>query len=104
MATGKVTGAFTATGPSERFAPDSRPGAPRRFNLSLWGTFSGSVRVERSFDGGATWLECSRDGAGTPAAYAAPISVVMEEPEAGVLYRLNCTTRSSGTVNYRLSQ
>lgn len=104
MATGKVTGAFAATGQSERFAPDSRPGAPRRFNLSLWGTFSGTVQVERSFDRGASWLACSRDGAGTPAAYSAPVSLVMEEPEAGVLYRLNCTALTSGTVNYRLSQ
>ena len=104
MATGKVTGAFAGTGQSEGFAPDSRPGAPRRFNLSLWGTFSGTVQVERSFDRGASWLACSRDGAGTPASYSAPVSLVMEEPEAGVLYRLNCTALSSGTVNYRLSQ
>ncbi|HMP63137.1 MAG TPA: hypothetical protein PKA17_08670, partial [Phenylobacterium sp.] len=89
MATGKVTGLFSATGQSEKFAPDSRPGAPRRFNLSLWGTFSGSVQVERSFDGGTSWIACSRDGAGSPALYSAPVSLVMEEPEAGVIYRLN---------------
>jgi len=104
MATGKVTGAFSQTGLSETFAPDSRPGAPRRFNLSLWGAFTGVVAVERSFDRGASWIGCSRDGAGTPAAYSTPVSLVLEEPEAGVLYRLNCTALSAGTVSYRLSQ
>jgi hypothetical protein len=104
MPTGKVTGAFLQTGLSETFAPDSRPGCPRRFNLSLWGGFTGVVAVERSFDRGASWVGCSRDGAGTPATYSAPVSLVLEEPEAGVLYRLNCTALSAGTVSYRLSQ
>ncbi len=104
MATGKVTGAFAGTGQSERFAPDARPGAPRRFNLSLWGSFSGTVQVERSFDRGTSWLVCARDGAGAPAANSAPVSLILEEVEAGVLYRLNCTALSSGAISYRLSQ
>jgi hypothetical protein len=104
MATGKVTGAFSQMGVSETFAPDSRPGVPRRFNLSLWGAFTGVVGVERSFDRGVSWIGCSRDGAGTPAVYSTPVSLVLEEPEAGVIYRLNCTALSAGTVSYRLSQ
>ena len=75
-----------------------------KFNVTISGTFSGTVKVERSFDAGANWHVCSRDSAGTEAAFTAPASIVLEEPEAGVLYRLNCTAYTSGTINYRISQ
>lgn len=95
-----VTGAFTATGQSGTL----RPSAGRPFNLSIWGTFTGTIDLERSFDDGSTWLKCSRDSAGTTARFTVAASVVVEEPEAGVLYRLNATALSSGTANYRISQ
>lgn len=68
-------------------------------------TFSGTIQLERSFDGGATWIVCNIGGAGTLAQYTTgtPVNVAFGEPEAGVLYRLNCTVYSSGTINYRLS-
>lgn len=69
-----------------------------------------TVVIERSFDGGVTWLECNIGGAGTPAQYQLgsaainnPVSVVVSEPEQGVAYRLHCTAYTSGTVNYRVS-
>jgi len=46
----------------------------------------------------------SRDAAGEAAAFTQPVSLVGEEWERGVLYRLNCTAHSSGTVTYRVSQ
>lgn len=94
-----VTGSFTATGQSEAF----RPAAGRPFNASLWNTFVGGADLERSFDDGSTWLKCSRDSAGTTASFTAPASVVVEEYEADVLYRWNCTAYTSGTISYRLS-
>lgn len=68
-------------------------------------TYSGSVQLERSFDGGATWLLCNIGGSGALAQYAAgtPVSLVFGEPERSVLYRLNCTGYTSGVINYRLS-
>ncbi|MDP1873649.1 hypothetical protein [Phenylobacterium sp.] len=95
-----VVGSFTATGQSASF----RPAAGRPFNASLSGTFVATGQLERSFDDGVTWLPCSRDSAGTPAAFTAPMSVVVEESEASVLYRLNCTAYTSGPIPYRLSQ
>ena len=95
-----VANTFTATGQSSSFEPL----AGRPFNVSAWGTFVGTVKLERSFDAGVTWLDCSRDSAGTTASFTAPFSVVVEEPEAGVLYRLNCAAYTSGTVSYRISQ
>lgn len=67
--------------------------------------YSGSVQLERSFDGGSTWIVCGVGGQGAQAVFSAgtPISVVAGEPERGVLYRLNCTAYTSGTINYRMS-
>lgn len=67
--------------------------------------YSGTVQIERSFDGGATWLVCNIGGAGTLASYNAgtPVSLAFGEPERQVLYRVNCVAFSSGRINYRIS-
>jgi hypothetical protein len=104
----RISGSFTATGQSASavvFGP---------FNAVLWGTplsgtgvsgtFSGTVQIERSMDGGTTWVVVSTDGTGTQAIYTSPVSVAGMEPENGVLYRFDCTIYTSGTINYRLSQ
>jgi len=88
-----VTGSFAATGTSASFTPI----AGRGFNVSLWGAFSGSVQLERSFDSGTTWLQAA-------AARTAPDTFVCLDAESGVQYRLNCTVYSSGPINYRVSQ
>lgn len=93
-----VAGTFAAPGQSawKRFRGP--------FNVSIWGAFTGSVTLERTFDGGVTALPLSRDGAGAEATFTAPASLVVDEAESGVLYRLNCTSLTSGAANYRLSQ
>ena len=94
-----VTGTFVATGQSPSFAPLGGRG----FNASLWGTFSASVQLERSFDKGTTWLPLTANGTAIEK-FTAPCSESLQEDEDGVLYRFNCTAYTSGTVNYRLSQ
>ncbi len=66
----------------------------------------GTIQVERSFDGGYTWIPANIGGAGQVAQYAAgtPVSLTFGEPEKFVLYRLNCIAYTSGTINYRISQ
>lgn len=98
-----VTGALTATGSSASFVSDdiNRSGG---FNAALWGVFVGTMQLERSFDGGTTWLPCSLDTSGTVASYTAPVSLTCNEPERNVLYRWRCTAFTSGTINYRLSK
>ena len=104
-----VSGTFAATGQSgnavttigTQTAPPVFSGA---FNVALWGTFVATVQLEKSFDGGTTWLPVSRDAAGTVASWTAPANIVVTEPELDILYRLNCTAFTSGTVNYRISQ
>jgi len=99
-----VTGSFTATGQSNSFKPVMRTMAWGQFNVSASGTFVATVQLERSFDNGDNWFVCSRDSSGTAASWTAPFSVVGEEPTPGVIYRLNCTAYTSGTVTYRISQ
>lgn len=63
--------------------------------------------IEKSFDGGATWI-VANTAAGTLAKFTAgtPFSVLIDEPELGVLYRVNCSVYASvsgTTFNYRIS-
>lgn len=106
MANAVVAGQFTGTGQSPSFM------ALGPFNACLWGAggpngnWTATVRLERSFDGGASWLVCGVGQAGAQAVYNTPnqdVSLVFGEPEQGVLYRWNCALYTSGTINYRLS-
>lgn len=93
-----VVGTFTAAGDSAAAVFYGR------FNVSLWGTFAGTVQLQRSFDGGTTWLPVSYPLTGDALSWTAAVSTTVEEPEHLVAYRLACTVYTSGTVNYRLSQ
>ncbi len=93
-----VAGSFAGTGQSAAVA------VAGRFNINLSGFGTATVKVERSFDAGSTWHVASRDAAGTEASYTANASLVADEPETGVLYRLNCMSFSSGPIAYRISQ
>ncbi len=68
------------------------------YNFSLSGTWSATVHLQRSFDGGATWLDVQ--------SLAANAELVGNEPERGVLYRFGVKTGgyTSGTIAGRLSQ
>lgn len=103
-----VTGSFTATGQSATFAPrvaprDTNSGA---FNIALSGTGVASIQLEKSFDNGTTW--CAVYAGGTQlyqwSYNSSNLTESAEETESGVLYCLNCTAYTSGTVNYRISQ
>jgi hypothetical protein len=73
------------------------------FNITLYGTFAATIAPERSFDGGTTWLQLSFSD-GTPVQISAPASTSWSESEAGVLYRLRCSSYTSGTITWRISQ
>lgn len=69
-----------------------------------------TVEVQRSFDGGSTWVTAGIGGGGQPASYAFGasgitnmVSFVAAEPELQVAYRLVCTAFTSGRLDYRLS-
>jgi hypothetical protein len=73
------------------------------FNIAIWGTFVGTVALERALDG-TTFVAVATDGTGTAANYTGPVSVTGLEVESEVTYRFNCTAFSSGTIHCRLSQ
>jgi hypothetical protein len=74
------------------------------YNLSIWGVFVATGRLERSFDGGTTWIPVSKDSSGADASFTAPCGITGYEPEDGVLYSFNCSAYTSGTMNVRISQ
>lgn len=81
--------------------------ASTSFGPAAW---VGTIALERSFDGGASFQNCGQGGGGVPAIYyggdhvdGSAVSLVASEPEKGVLYRLNCQVFTSGTINYRIS-
>jgi len=93
-----ITGSLTGTGSSDAGV------FKQQFNVSIWGTFTATVRLEKSYDGGANWVPASR-GAAASISWTGPISTVWSEVEnaTDILYRLTCTAYTSGTINYRLS-
>jgi hypothetical protein len=97
-----VSGSFTATGQSPHFPTQNG----KVFSIALTGTAVGSVQLEKSFDEGATWCQLYAGGVQLKQwSYTGTnIAETYEESEAGVLYRLNCTSYTSGTLTYRLSQ
>lgn len=98
MSQNLVSGTFTGTG----------AGAMRSFyndfNVTISGTFVATVALQRSFDQGTTWHTLSTDATGTAAQFTVPVSLIANEPENGVYYRLSCTAFTSGSVDWRLSQ
>jgi hypothetical protein len=70
--------------------------AGEKMIVSLSGTWTGTVTLERSFDAGATWLAYI--------AYTANATAEIANLEDGVRYRLNATAWTSGACTGRLAQ
>ena len=94
---------FTATDTlaASGSSPSFQFSAP--FNLTLSGTWAGTVAVEASVDGGATFVNCVMPD-GSPSAFTIngfyPAVNVFQN---GVLYRLTFP-RTSGTLVWTLSR
>lgn len=96
-----VTGIFTTNGASPAFSP--LPG--RAIWATLTGTFGGdTVTVQRSVDGGTTWVPLSAGGLPFGVFTGAAQEPIASEDDTGTLYRLSLTG-ASGTTNiaYRLA-
>jgi len=68
------------------------------FNLSISGTFVGTVTVQRSFDQGSTWRDVDT--------FTAPIETAGSDPEPVVVYRAGIKTGeyTSGTASIRIGR
>ncbi len=94
-----LTGSLAASGTVGPYTP--APDKPVMLVLS--GTWSGSARLMRSTDGGATKLPVTMAGAGWAQFTANCCGPVLEDNEAGAQPYLSVTI-SSGTLVYRASQ
>lgn len=108
---GLIEGSFAATGQSESFVPNiSKTSVAKPFNIFLSGTAVASVQLEKSHDEGVTWFALYAAGTQlmswsySNAGSSNNIAETQEESETGIIYRLNCTSHTSGTLDYRLSQ
>lgn len=108
MATNGITQTFTGTG-TGTFSPAAATFIKFRgtANLTLGGTSPvGTVKLEKSYDT-TNWFDVSLDSLGTPASWtlgtSTEISVLVDEPEDDVAYRVNCTAYTSGTITARLA-
>jgi hypothetical protein len=72
------------------------------FGLAVWGSFSATIALTKSYDGGTTFIPATYPQTNVLVSITAPIGVILFEPERGVLYQLSCTY-VSGTVGYRMS-
>ena len=91
-----TTAASTLIGP---FTP--RLG--RAINLTLTGSWSGSVQLQRSIDGGTTRQPVTAGGQPWATFTANCNEPIAEETEAGATYYLSVTL-AGGTLGYRVAQ
>ena len=109
MATNGITQSFTGTG-TGTFSPAAATFYKFRgtANLTIGGGGAGTIKLEKSYDDGATYFDVSLDSLGTVASWviaaAGEMSVLIEEPELQTAYRCNCTAYTSGTLTARLAQ
>ncbi len=99
-ASGTITGTASSTASNTTFLM-----IQGTFNAVISGTWAGAtMQLQKSFDGGATFVPATEDAAGTSASYTSNVALVVYEPEPGVYYRWQPTIAlASGTVAWRLS-
>ncbi len=99
-----VSGALSSATAGDAFRLTELPkrAAIGQINVAIYGTFTATARIECSFNGD-DWVPMAKDPDGNQASYASPCSLVIDAPEIGVYYRVNCTSYTDGTINYRLS-
>lgn len=74
------------------------------FNVELQIAGTLTAALQRSFDGGTTYVSVAQSADGTAATYSASTSLSLFEPEEGVYWRVNVISYTSGSCIYRVSQ
>ena len=102
MAVGdKITGTLGSAARGVTYQPFSL----RLFNISIWGTFSATVVIVRSFDQGTTWIPIAKPDLSGVASFTVPISIEAVEGDATAIWAVSTLVAdggayTSGTVNY----
>jgi len=93
-----LTGSFTEAGHSSSLPIYGK------VNVTLSGDFSANIAIQRKFSNSNDWHILSKDVEGTSGIFITPISLIIEEIERDVSYRVNCLSYSSGPVVFRISK
>jgi hypothetical protein len=96
-----VSGSLSAVGAGLPFSPSIGYGEGK-YNLTVFGPFAATWKVQRSFDSGTTWYDST--AAFVAQSFTTPGSEVLTEPGVGVQVRVVVTAYTSGTVNYLFNQ
>ncbi len=86
-----VSKSFTAVGVGTALKVAERDG----FTYDVSGTFVGTVKIERSFDGGNSWEDVVT---GITSAASGTVANIRTLQGVGALYRYQCTAFTSGTI------
>lgn len=66
------------------------------FSVAAWGSFVGTVTLQKTYDNGTTWIS-------TGITWTSPGAIALIEAELGAQYRINATTLTSGSIQFRFS-
>lgn len=72
------------------------------FNFAVWGTTGATTKLQKTFDGGTTYIDALMN-TGSVAVVVGAGAIQLRETERGVAYIANCTTFGSGTLTLRFS-
>lgn len=84
------SGSFSGTGAGSSVATVGS----ELLTLSIRGTFTATIDLERSYDDGGNWSVVE--------SYTAATEKNIESASRDFVYRLNCSAYTSGTANYYL--
>lgn len=105
----KVSGTFTAVGGTSDWVglddvSAGRWAAPgEALTLMVTGSFTGSITLEvQSKSQPGKIAPVAIDATGAALVLSAPAALTVQVPSSGLEYRLRCTARSSGTIEYQL--
>lgn len=93
-----LTGSFAGAGHSNNIPIYGQ------FNFTLSGDFSANIAIQRKFSDSNDWHTISKDAQGNSAIFMTPVSLIINEVERAVAYRVNCLSFTSGPVEFRISK
>jgi hypothetical protein len=91
-----VSGSFTGTGSSSTMSNHATLDSDKKMTVSVSGTFSATVDLERSYDAGSNWNVVK--------SYTTTAEENLDTPSDAFIYRLTCSAYTSGTVDYALAK
>jgi hypothetical protein len=91
-----IQGAFTSTTRSDTLSNRATLDTGKRMALSISGTFTATITLDRSYDAGNTWHIVE--------SYTAPTEVNVETPSDQFIYSLNCTWTSGTSAIYFMAK